>query len=60
MMSLEENEMKKMLLALAGIMLISSLTACMGGRGHDGHGNVCENEYFIGISLIEYFSPCGK
>ena len=52
--------MKKILLTLAGIMLINLLTACVGVRGHDGNGKVCENEYFMGISLIEYFSPCGK
>ena len=45
---------------VALLALTLALTACMGIRGRDGSGKVCENEYFLGISLIEVLSPCGK
>ncbi len=44
------------LLVVAGALL--SLSACMGVRGYQGNQKVCENETFLGISLIEVFSPC--
>lgn len=56
----KENKMKKMLLVIAAVVALNSLTACMGVRGHDGSGKVCENDYFFGISLIEAVSPCGR
>ena len=52
--------MKKILWVVAAVMALSSLTACMGIRGRDGSGKVCENQYFLGISLIELVDPCGK
>ena len=52
--------MKKMLVMAVAVLALASLTACMGVRGRDGSGKVCENEYFLGISLIEVLSPCGK
>ena len=52
--------MKKLLLIVASVIALNSLTACMGVRGHDGSGKVCENEYFLGISVIEAVSPCGR
>ena len=51
--------MKKLAIALA-LMSLLSLSACIGVRGHDGSGKVCENQTFLGISIIEVFSPCGK
>lgn len=51
--------MKKLAIALA-LMSLLSLSACMGIRGHDGSGKVCENQSFLGISIIEVFSPCSK
>ena len=51
--------MKKLTVMLA-IFAMLSLSACMGVRGHDGSGKVCENQTFLGISIIEIFSPCGK
>ena len=51
--------MKKFaLLALVASTL--ALSACTGVRGHDGSGKVCENDYFLGISIIELVSPCGR
>ena len=52
--------MKKILLIIGAVLVLNSLTACMGGRGHDGSGRVCENDYFLGISLIEAVSPCSR
>ena len=52
--------MKKLLVTAVAVLALASLTACMGVRGRDGSGKVCENEYFLGISLIEVLSPCGK
>ena len=37
-----------------------ALTACMGIRGRHGSTPVCENQTFLGISIIEIFSPCTK
>ena len=37
-----------------------ALTACMGIRGRHGSTPVCENQTFLGISIIEIFSPCSK
>ncbi|MCQ2913590.1 MAG: hypothetical protein MJ247_00125 [Alphaproteobacteria bacterium] len=51
--------MKKLVL-LAMLASTLALSACMGIRGHDGKGKVCENSTFLGISLIEIFSPCQK
>lgn len=44
------------MLVLAGALL--SLSACMGIRGYHGSQKVCENQSFLGISIIEVFSPC--
>ena len=44
----------------AAILVLTSLTACVGIRGRDGSGKVCENQYVLGISLIELIDPCGK
>ena len=55
----ERNKIMKRtlkLLVVAGALL--SLSACMGVRGYQGSQKVCENETFLGISLIEVFSPC--
>jgi len=52
--------MKKMLVMAVTVLALTALTACSGVRGRDGSGKVCENEYFMGISLIEMVSPCGK
>jgi len=52
--------MKKLLIMAVAVLALTSLTACMGVRGHDGSGKVCENEYWFGISLIEVLSPCGR
>ena len=35
-----------------------ALTACMGVRGYHGSQRVCENQSFLGISIIEVLSPC--
>ena len=37
-----------------------ALTACMGIRGKHGNQPVCENESFLGISIIEIVSPCTR
>ena len=52
--------MKKLLVMAAAVLVLTSLTACVGVRGRDGSGKVCENQYFMGISLIELIAPCGK
>jgi len=44
------------LLVVAGALL--SLSACMGSRGYHGSQRVCENQSFLGISIIEVVSPC--
>jgi len=45
------------LAVLAGSL---ALTACMGIRGRHGSTPVCENQSFLGISIIEVLSPCSK
>ena len=50
-------KMFKLLIVAATLL---SLSACMGIRGHHGGQKVCENQTFLGISIIEVFSPCGK
>jgi|GEM_PF-6834455 hypothetical protein len=45
----------KLSLALAGML---ALSACMGVRGYHGNQKVCENQSFLGISIIEVLSPC--
>lgn len=52
--------MKKLLLVTAMLMMLTSLTACLGIRGYNGNAKVCENQTFLGISLIEVLSPCNK
>ena len=54
---MEGNKMKllKLSLALAGML---ALSACMGVRGYHGNQKVCENQSFLGISIIEVLSPC--
>ena len=52
--------MKKMLVMAVAVLALASLTACMGIRGREGNNRICENEYFLGISLIEVVSPCGR
>ena len=47
----------KLSLALAGML---ALSACMGVRGYQGGQKVCENQTFLGISIIEVLSPCNK
>ena len=47
----------KLSLALAGML---ALSACMGVRGYQGNQKVCENQTFLGISIIEVLSPCNK
>lgn len=44
------------LLIVAGALL--SLSACMGSRGYHGSQRICENQSFLGISIIEAVSPC--
>ncbi|MBR4126155.1 MAG: hypothetical protein IKR09_01090 [Alphaproteobacteria bacterium] len=51
--------MKK--LAFLGLMLgMLALSACTGVRGYEGNNKVCENDSFLGISIIELISPCSK
>ncbi|MBR6411991.1 MAG: hypothetical protein IKS41_02375 [Alphaproteobacteria bacterium] len=52
--------MKKLLMTAVAVLLLTSLSACVGIRGRDGSGKVCENQYVLGISLIELIDPCGK
>lgn len=52
--------MKKLLLVATTLLVLSSLTACIGVRGHEGNAKVCKNQYFMGISLIEQIDPCGR
>ena len=48
-------------LAIVAVMAAGlALTGCMGIRGRHGSTPVCENETFLGISIIEIFSPCTK
>ena len=50
--------MKKLLIVAVAAMAMASLSACMGVRGYHGSQRVCENESFLGISIIEVLSPC--
>lgn len=45
----------KLSVALAGML---ALSACWGVRGYHGNQKVCENQSFLGISIIEVLSPC--
>ena len=49
--------MKLIKLAVVAAALLS-LSACMGTRGYNGSQRVCENQTFLGISIIEIISPC--
>ena len=49
--------MKLIKLAIVAAALLS-LSACMGVRGYHGNQKVCENQAFLGISIIEIVSPC--
>lgn len=49
--------MKLIKLAVVAAALLS-LSACMGIRGYHGSQKVCENQSFLGISIIEVLSPC--
>ena len=48
-----------MKLAIVAAALLS-LSACMGVRGFHGNQPVCENQSFLGISIIEVLSPCSR
>ncbi len=50
-------KMKK-LFVVALIACAMGLTGCMGVRGYHGSQKVCENQSFLGISLIEVLAPC--
>lgn len=52
--------MKKIALLSMLFASMLALSACMGVRGHHGSQKVCENQSFLGISLIEVLSPCNK
>lgn len=52
--------MKKLLLVATMTVALMSLTACFGVRGYNGNAKVCENQTFLGISVIEVLSPCNK
>lgn len=56
----KDNDMKKLLLIAVAILALTSLTACFGVRGYNGSAKVCENQTFLGISLIEVLSPCSR
>ena len=49
--------MKLIKLAIVATALLS-LSACMGVRGYHGTQKVCENQTFLGISIIEVVAPC--
>ena len=49
--------MKLVKLAIVAAALLS-LSACMGTRGYHGNQKVCENQAFLGISIIDIVSPC--
>lgn len=40
------------------VAALLGLSACMGIRGYHGSQKVCENQSFLGISIIEVLSPC--
>ena len=52
--------MKKIALLTVAFAAMLALSACMGTRGYHGNQKVCENQTFLGISIIEVLSPCGK
>ncbi len=52
--------MKKLALLSVAFAALLALSACMGTRGYNGSQKVCENDTFLGISLIEVFSPCNR
>ena len=51
------KNMKLIKLAVVAAALLA-LSACMGVRGYHGSQRVCENQSFLGISIIEVLSPC--
>lgn len=53
-----ENKMKKVIMMALAVAAMLSLSACMGVRGYHGSQRVCENQAFLGISIIEIVSPC--
>jgi len=50
----------KVLAIIAVVAGCLALSACMGIRGRHGSTPVCENQSFLGISIIEVLSPCNK
>lgn len=50
--------MKKVVMMALAVAAMLSLSACMGIRGYHGGQKVCENQTFLGISIIEVLSPC--
>ena len=50
--------MKKVVMMAMAVAAMLSLSACMGIRGYHGGQRVCENDAFLGISIIEIVSPC--
>lgn len=48
----------KKLVAVSALLL--TLSACTGTKGTWGGQKVCTNDYFLGVSLSELVSPCGK
>ena len=52
------KKMKKVIMMALAVAAMLSLSACMGVRGYHGGQRVCENEAFLGISIIEIVSPC--
>ncbi len=53
----KRKNMKFVKLTIVAAALLS-LSACMGIRGYHGSQKVCENQSFLGISIIEVLSPC--
>ncbi len=53
-----KNKMKKVIMMAVAVAAMLSLSACMGVRGYHGGRRVCENDAFLGISIIEIVSPC--
>jgi len=53
-----ENKMKKVIMMALAVAAMLSLSACMGVRGYHGSQRVCENQSFLGISIIDIVSPC--
>ena len=53
-----KNKMKKFVMMALAVAAMLSLSACMGVRGYHGSQRVCENQSFLGISIIEVLSPC--